>query len=168
MIPVNRPLLPPLEEYVSHLRGVWDRMWLTNDGPLVRDLEARLAEYLGAKHVVFTSNGTIAIQLLIKALDLRGEVVTTPFSYVATTSALVWEGCTAVFADIKPDSLTLDPDHVRRVLTDRTSAILATHVYGTPCDWRGLGDVAAERGIPVIYDAAHAFGAAHQIGRAHV
>jgi dTDP-4-amino-4,6-dideoxygalactose transaminase len=117
------------------------------------------------RHVVFVSNGTIAIQILLKALGVVGDVITTPFSYVATTSTLVWEGCAPVFADVCSDTLTLDPSAVAKALTPRTGAILATHVYGTPCDVEALAAIGASRGIPVLYDAAHAFGARYA-GRA--
>lgn len=159
VIPVNKPYLPPLEEYVNRLGGIWDRAWLTNDGPLVRELEEALCDYLHVKHAVFTNNGTIAIQLVIKALGLKGSVVTTPFSYVATTSTLVWEGCRPIFADIDPTRLTLDPSKVDEVIAPDTSAILATHVYGIPCDTDALEEIGQRHGIPVVYDAAHAFGA---------
>lgn len=159
VLPVTRPFLPPFEDYVELLRGIWERRHLTNAGPLVRELEARLAEYLGARHVFFVSNGTIAIQLAIKALELTGDVVTTPFSYVATTSSLAWEGCRPVFADIEPDTLTLDPRRVAEAVTPATTGILATHVYGNACDVRGLAEVARRHGLKVVYDAAHAFGA---------
>jgi len=162
VIPVTRPVLPPLADYTALLEGVWSRAWLTNDGPLVTELEARLAAYLGVEHVIFTSNGTIAIQLVLRALGCRGEVVTTPFSYVATTSSIVWEGCEAVFADVSPDTLTLDARQAARAITARTSAILATHVYGIPSDVDGLAALGAARGIPVVYDAAHAFGVRHR------
>jgi len=158
LIPVNRPALPPLEEYTRRLEGIWDRAWLTNDGPLVLELEQRLADYLDVRHVLFTSNGTIALQLAIKALGLTGEIVTTPFSYVATTSTIVWEGCEPVFADVLPDTLTIDPALVDRAISPRTTAILATHVYGIPCDVDALAEIGRRRSLPVIYDAAHAFG----------
>jgi dTDP-4-amino-4,6-dideoxygalactose transaminase len=155
---VTRPSLPPFEEYEALLRGVWQRNHLTNAGPLVLELERQLAAYLGVRHCLFVTNGTIALQLAYRALSLRGEVVTTPFSYVATTSSLSWEGCEPVFADIEPDTLTLSPAHAEAAITPRTSAIVATHVYGNACDVHALGDVARRRGIPVVYDAAHAFG----------
>jgi dTDP-4-amino-4,6-dideoxygalactose transaminase len=158
VIPVNRPIFPPLEDYVRLLEGVWERSWLTNDGPLVRELEQRLADYLGVNHVIFTSNGTVALQLAIKALGLSGEIITTPFSYVATTATIVWEGCNPVFADVLPDTLTIDPALIERAISPRTSAILATHVYGIPCDVEAIAEIARRRSLRVIYDAAHAFG----------
>ena len=162
---VTRPSLPPFEEYEALLRGVWQRNYLTNAGPLVVELERQLAAYLGVRHCLFVTNGTIALQLAYRALTLRGEVVTTPFSYVATTSSLAWEGCEPVFADIEPDTLTLSPERAEAAITPRTSAIVATHVYGNACDIEALGDIGRRRGIPIVYDAAHAFGASFH-GRA--
>jgi dTDP-4-amino-4,6-dideoxygalactose transaminase len=157
-ITVTRPTLPPFEEYVDLVRGIWSRHQLTNAGPLVIELEHRLAEYLGVRHCLFVTNGTIALQLAYRALDLRGEVVTTPFSYVATTSSLVWEGNAPVFADIEPDTLTLSAERAEAAITPRTSAIVATHVYGNACDVHALGELARRRGLRLVYDAAHAFG----------
>jgi dTDP-4-amino-4,6-dideoxygalactose transaminase len=158
-ITVTRPTLPPFEEYVELLRGIWSRNQLTNAGPLVVELERRLAEYLGVRHCLFVTNGTIALQLAYRALELKGEVVTTPFSYVATTSSLVWEGCAPVFADVESGTLTLSPERAEAAITPRTSAIVATHVYGNACDVQALGDLARRRGLRLVYDAAHAFGA---------
>jgi dTDP-4-amino-4,6-dideoxygalactose transaminase len=125
----------------------------------VLELEARLAERLGVKHCLFVSNGTIALQLAFRALELKGEVITSPFSYVATTSSIAWEGCAPVFADVEPHTLTLDAARAEAAVTERTSAIVATHVYGNPCDVHALSDLARRRGLRLIYDAAHAFGA---------
>jgi len=158
-ITVTRPTLPPFEEYVELLRGIWARNQLTNAGPLVVELERRLAEYLGVRHCLFVSNGTIALQLAYRALELRGEVVTTPFSYVATTSSLAWEGCAPVFADVEPGTLTLSPERAEAAVTSRTTGIVATHVYGNACDVYALADLARRRGLRLVYDAAHAFGA---------
>ena len=159
MIPINRPILPPFEQYVDMLRGIWDRGRLTNGGPLLAELEQRLAEYLGVPHVVMVTNGTLALQLAIRAADLDGDVLTTPFSYVATTGALVWERCRPVFVDIEPETMTIDPTKLAAQLTPRTQAILATHVYGFPCYVEEIARFAADHGLVVIYDAAHAFGA---------
>jgi dTDP-4-amino-4,6-dideoxygalactose transaminase len=158
MINVTKTYLPPLEEYVQYLQGIWDRNWVTNHGPLVKELELKLKEFLGVKHLFFVSNGTIALQIAIKALDLTGEVITTPFSYVATTSSIVWEGCQPVFADIDRQTLCLDPALIEAAITPRTTAILPTHVYGHPCDVEHIQVVADRHGLKVIYDAAHAFG----------
>ena len=158
-IPVTRPFLPPQEEYFGYLSEALDRNVLTNDGPLVNLLEDRLADYSGTPRPVLTANGTLALQMAIRALNLSGrEVITTPFSYVATTSALVWEGCKPVFADIQPDTLSLDPAQIERLITPHTKAILATHVYGIPCDIEKLQQVASSNGLHLIFDAAHGFG----------
>ncbi len=158
MIPVTKPFLPPKEEVYQLLDGVWQRNWLTNNGPLVNELELRLKEYLEVPHLLYLNNGTIALQIAIKALGLAGEVITTPFSYVATTSSVVWEGCTPVFVDIDPLTLNLDPNKIEEAITPLTSAILATHVYGIPCDVESIEDIAKRHNLKVIYDAAHAFG----------
>jgi dTDP-4-amino-4,6-dideoxygalactose transaminase len=157
-INVTKPFLPPLAEYQSYIQAIWERGWLTNHGPLVNELELRLKEYLGLDHLLFVSNGTVALQLAIKALGLRGEIITTPFSYVATTSSISWEGCEPVMVDISPDTLNIDPLKIEAAITDRTTAILATHVYGNACDVVEIGRIAARHGLMVIYDAAHAFG----------
>ena len=164
-ITVTRPTLPPFEEYLALLEGIWTRNHLTNAGPLVVELERLLAEHLGVKHCLFVSNGTIALQLVFRALELAGEVITTPFSYVATTSSIAWEGSTPVFADVEPDTLTLSAERAAAVVTSQTSAIVATHVYGNPCDVEGLAELARSRGLRLVYDAAHAFGASYK-GRA--
>lgn len=158
MIPVTKPFLPPKEEYEKYLDGIWQRNWLTNNGPLVNDLELRLKEYLKVNHLLFLTNGTIAIQIAIKALGLKGEIITTPFSYVATSSSIVWENCVPVFADIDSQTLNISPEQVEAAITPRTTAILATHVYGNPCDIQALQSIAEKHNLKVIYDAAHAFG----------
>ncbi|UYZ65117.1 DegT/DnrJ/EryC1/StrS family aminotransferase [Hymenobacter weizhouensis] len=158
MITVTKAFLPPLEEYHARLRGVWECGWITNEGPLVTELEEALRQYLGVKHLLFVSNGTLALQLAIKALDIRGDVLTTPFSYVATTSSIVWEQCRPVFVDVDPRSLCLNPDLLEAAITPATQAIVATHVFGTPCAVEQIEQVAQRHGLRVIYDAAHAFG----------
>ena len=157
-IPVTKSFLPPLDEYMKYLSEIWASGILTNNGPMVTTLETKLKEYLGVKHLFFVTNGTIALQIAVKALELCGEVITTPFSYVATTSSLVWEGCTPVFVDIDPRTLCLDPNRVEAAITPRTTAILATHVYGIPCDVEQIQAIAARHNLKVVYDAAHAFG----------
>lgn len=157
MIPVTKSFLPPLEEYTAYLRKVWESNQLTNNGPLVQELEQKLKDYLGVKHLFFVSNGTIAEQIAIKALDLKGEIITTPFSYVATTSSIVWEGCQPVFVDIDPKTLCIDPDLIEAAITPRTSAIVATHVYGIPCAVEEIKIIAQKHKLKVIYDAAHTF-----------
>ncbi len=158
MILVTKPFLPPVAEYQELVEGIWQRQWLTNNGPLVNELELQLKSYLQVPHLLYVANGTVALQLAIKALGLTGEIITTPFSYVATTSSILWENCTPVFADIDPHTLTIDPNAVERAITPRTSAILATHVYGNACDIDALGTLAQKHNLRVIYDAAHAFG----------
>jgi len=158
MINVTQPFLPEFEEYISLIRGIWERKWLTNNGPLVNELELKLKEYLSVNHLLYLSNGTIALQIAIKALDLKGEIITTPFSYVATTSSVVWEGCQPVFVDIDPATLNIDPAKIERAITAKTSAILATHVFGNPCDIEQIQAIAERHHLKVIYDAAHAFG----------
>jgi dTDP-4-amino-4,6-dideoxygalactose transaminase len=158
MIPVTKPFLPPKQEYDALIEQVWQRNWLTNNGPLVNELELKLKEYLKRDYLLFTSNGTIALQMAIKALDLKGEIITTPFSYVATTSSIVWEDCKPIFADIDEERLTIDPNKIEVLITDKTSAILATHVYGIPCHIEEIEAIATKYQLKVIYDAAHAFG----------
>ncbi|WP_375577901.1 DegT/DnrJ/EryC1/StrS family aminotransferase [Marivirga tractuosa] len=158
MIPVTKPYLPPLEKYQQYISGIYQRHWLTNNGPLVNEFELRLKEYLGLDHLLYVSNGTIALQLAIKALDLKGEIITTPFSYVATTSSIVWEGCTPVFVDIDEHTLNIDPTKIETAITDKTSAILATHCFGNACDIDAIDTIANKHNLKVIYDAAHCFG----------
>lgn len=158
MIPVTKPFLPPQEEYKKYLSGIWSRNWLTNMGPLANDLELKLKVHLRLKHLLFVSNGTIALQMAIKALDLKGEIITTPFSFVATTSSIVWEGCRPTFVDIDPKSLNINPAKIESKITNKTSAILATHVYGNPCEVEAIDKIAKKYNLKVIYDAAHAFG----------
>lgn len=159
MIYVTKSYLPDLAEYTRLLEGVWERVHLTNDGPLVQQLEAELAEFLGVKHLFFASNGTIVLQMALKALGITGEVITTPFSYCATTNAIVWEGATPVFADIDPATLCIDATKIEALITERTQAIMATHVYGNACDVQALERIAQKHNLKVIYDAAHTFGA---------
>lgn len=158
MIDVTKPFLPPLEEYQDYIKQIWDRNWLTNNGPLVNELELRLKEYLNTDHLLYLNNGTIALQIAIKALQLKGEIITTPFSYIATTSSIVWEGCTPVFVDIDPQTLNIDHTKIEAAITDSTSAILATHTYGNPCNIDAIHAIAAKYHLKVIYDAAHCFG----------
>ena len=158
MIPVTKPFLPPIEEYQKYLPGIWKRQWLTNMGPLASELEMKLKEHLDVKHLLFVTNGTIALQMAIKALALKGEIITTPFSFVATTSSIVWEGCLPVFVDIDKESLNIDPTKIEAAITENTSAILATHVYGNPCDVLAIEKIAIKHNLKVIYDGAHAFG----------
>jgi dTDP-4-amino-4,6-dideoxygalactose transaminase len=158
MILVTKPFMPPLEEYQECVQSIWQRQWLTNNGPFVNELELKLKEYLSLNHLLYLSNGTIALQIAIKALNLSGEIITTPFSYVATVSSIVWENCTPVFADIDKSSLTINPIEIEKKITDKTVAVLGTHVYGLPCDVDGIDAIAKKHNLKVIYDAAHAFG----------
>lgn len=158
-INVTEPYLPPFEEYVEYLRGIWDRNWLTNQGPLVRELEQKLQEYHRLNVLVHcVANGSLGLQIALKALGVKGEVITAPFSYVATVSCPIWEGCSLRYADIEPDSLTINPLAVEAAITPQTEAILATHVFGNPCDVEALEVIAAKHGLALIFDAAHAFG----------
>lgn len=162
MIPVTKSFLPPIEDYVAYLEKIWATSLLTNNGPLLQELEQKLKDYLGVKHLFFVSNGTIALQIAIKALDLHGEIITTPFSYVATTSTIVWEGCQPVFVDIDPNTLCIDPNLIEAAITEKTTAILATHVYGIPCAVEQIEAISRQHGLKVIYDAAHTFGGKYQ------
>ena len=157
MINVSKPFLPPKEEFFEYLEGIWARNYLTNNGPLVRELEQRLSEYLGVDNLLLVGNGTLALQLAIKALSLEGEILTTPFSYVATTSSIVWENCTPCYVDIEGDSLNIDSSLIEDAITSRTGAILATHVFGNPGNIEVIEDIAIRNGLKVVYDAAHCF-----------
>lgn len=162
MIPVTKPFSPPIEEYQSLLRDVWNRNWFTNNGPLVNKLELELKNYLKLNHLLYVSNGTIALQLALKALGITKKVITTPFSYVATTSSIAWEGCTPVFVDIDPETLNIDPSKIQEQIDSDTEAILATHCFGNPCDVEAISKIAKKNNLKVIYDAAHCFGTSYQ------
>lgn len=158
MISVTKPFLPPKDIYLEYVQSIWKRQWLTNMGPLSNELELQLKGHLNVNHLLFVTNGTAALQLAIKALNLNGEIITTPFSFVATTSSIVWEGCKPVFVDIDRETLNIDATKIEAAITENTSAILATHVYGNPCDVEAIDRIAKKYGLKVIYDAAHAFG----------
>lgn len=162
MIPVTKPYLPPLVEYQEYLQGIWEREFLTNNGPLVQELEVKLKDYLEVKNLLYLSNGTIALQIAIKALRLEGEIITTPFSYVATTSSIVWEGCEPVFVDIDPETLNMNPALIEDSIAEQTTGILATHVFGNPCDIEAIQAIADKYDLKVIYDAAHCFGTTYK------
>jgi len=155
---VTQPSLATLEEFNDLLSGVWDRGILTHNGPLVQDLESKIAQKLGLNHFSLVTNGTIAIQMAIKALEIKGEIITTPFTWVATLSAIQWEGCTPVFCDIQPDTLNIDPKKIEDKVTSKTVAIMPVHVFGNPCDVEAIELIAKKHGLKVIYDAAHAIG----------
>jgi dTDP-4-amino-4,6-dideoxygalactose transaminase len=157
MITVTRSDLPPLEKYVEYLKIIWGNRWLTNDGELVQLLTKRLEDYLKTKNLVVMSNGTLTLQLALRALGVKGEVITTPFTFAATTNVLMWEGLEPVFADIDKETYNIDPYDVEEKITDKTSAILAVHVYGNPCDVDNLKNIADRHNLKLIYDAAHAF-----------
>jgi dTDP-4-amino-4,6-dideoxygalactose transaminase len=162
MINVTKTFLPPQQEYQEILKVAWEKGWLTNRGVLVNELEVKLKKYLKSPNIIATTNGTLPIQIAIKALELKGEVITTPFSYVATTSSIVWEGCTPVFVDIHPDYLTIDETKIEAAISNDTTAILATHVFGNPCHVEMIENIAKENNLKVIYDAAHCFGVTYK------
>jgi len=162
MIPVTKSFLPPIHEYHSFLERIWAKEWLTNRGELVKELEAKLKAYLNVPNILITNNGTIPLQIALKLLGGGGEIITTPFSYVATTAAIVWEQCTPVFVDIHPDYLTIDETKIEAAITSQTTCILATHVFGNPCHIEAIDAIARKHGLKVIYDAAHCFGVTYK------
>lgn len=158
------PSMPPLEEFIPFLQEIWANKWLTNNGCFHQKLEKALAEYLGVNHIALLANGTIALMTALKALRIKGKVITTPFSFVATSHALLWNDITPVFVDIDPVSLTLDPNKIEEAITDDCTAILPVHCYGYPCDVASIRKIADANGLKVIYDAAHAFGVRDEAG----
>lgn len=158
MINVTKTFLPPIDEYKTIVQRAWKYGWLTNRGELVIELEEKLKAYLSVPNIIAMTNGTLPLQIAIKALELKGEIITTPFSYVATTSSIVWEGCTPVFVDIHPEYLTIDEAKIEAAITSKTTAILATHVFGNPCAVEEIDAIANKYNLKVIYDGAHAFG----------
>ena len=158
MINVTKSDLPPFEEYSKYLKRIWKSKWLTNNGEFVQLLEKRLEEYLKVENLVLVTNGTLALQLALKALDIKGEIITTPFTFSATTNVILWEGFTPVFADIDDETFNINPKDIERQITDKTSAVLAVHVYGNPCRVEELQKIADKYDLKLIYDAAHAFG----------
>ncbi len=161
-IPITIPFMPPYKEYESYLQQIWSQKWLTNNGPLVQKLEIKLQEFLGLDHLLFVTNGTIALQMAIKTAQLSGEVITTPFSYIATTSSLLWENLDPVFVDIEDERLSIDPAKIEKAITAKTSGIVATHVYGIPGFVEEIEAVAKKHNLIVIYDGAHAFGTTYK------
>lgn len=155
---VTAPFLPPLSEYNEMLKGIWESGILTHNGPLVQQLEKELVAKLGVSSFTAMSNGTIAIQSAIKALGLHGEIITTPFTWIATVSAIKWEGCKPVFCDINPDTFNIDVTKIEACINENTVAIMPVHVFGNPCDVNGIKSIAHKHGLKVIYDAAHAVG----------
>lgn len=161
---VTKPFLPPLEELLPYLESIWDSKILTNSGPFHQELEQALCDFLGVKYISLFTNGTLALVTALQALRITGEVITTPYSFVATTHALHWNNITPVFADIDPKTLNLDPEKIEAAITPRTTAILPVHVYGQPCDVDNIQKIADNYNLRVIYDAAHAFGVKSQGG----
>ena len=158
MINVTRTYLPDLDEYTRILKRSWDKRWITNNGELLQELEEKLKAYLGLQHLLFCGNGTIVLQMALKAIGRTGDVITTPFSYVATTNAILWEKFRPVFVDIHPDDYNIDASKIESAITENTVAILVTHVYGNPCDIEKIEEVAKRNDLLVIYDGAHGFG----------
>ncbi len=159
---ITKTYLPPIDEYISYIEGIWERSQLTNNGPLVKELEDRLKNYFKVKHVFFVCNGTMALQIAIKALELKGEILTTPFSHVATTSSIVWEDCHPVFVDIDPQTLNINPNLIEENISENTKAILPTHVYGIPCAVEQIEKIAHDFHLKILYDAAHTFGVTYK------
>ena len=157
-ITVTSPLLPSLEEFIPYLQQIWDSKWITNNGSFHQQLEQALCEYLGVKYISLFTNGTLPLITALQAMRITGEVITTPYSFVATTHALWWNGIKPVFVDVDPTTGNLDPDKIEAAITPKTTAIMPVHVYGTPCDTEQIKEIADKYGLKVIYDAAHAFG----------
>jgi dTDP-4-amino-4,6-dideoxygalactose transaminase len=155
---VTQPSLPPLDEFIPYLRTIWANRVLTNGGPFHRQLEDELCQFLGVKQVSLFTNGTISLLTALQALEIAGEVITTPYSFVATSHSLLWNGITPIFVDIDPTTLNIDPALIEEAITPRTTAIMTVHCYGHPCDVRAIQEIADRHGLKVIYDAAHAFG----------
>jgi dTDP-4-amino-4,6-dideoxygalactose transaminase len=155
---VTQPFLPPIEEFIPYLESIWESHILTNNGPFHQELEQKLCEYLGVKYISLFTNGTLALITALQALKITGEVITTPFSFVATTHALWWNNIKPVFVDIEPVHYTLDPDKIEAAITQKTTAILPVHVYGYPCNITRIQKIAESYGLKIVYDAAHAFG----------
>jgi dTDP-4-amino-4,6-dideoxygalactose transaminase len=155
---VTQPNLPPLEEFVPYLREIWDRKILTNSGPCHQELESALRDYLGVEHIALFANGTLALVTALQALRVTGEVITTPYSFVATAHSLLWNGIKPVFVDVDPDTLNLDPRRIEAAIAPHVTAIMPVHCYGHPCDVDAIQAIADNYNLKVIYDAAHAFG----------
>ena len=158
MIRVTKTYMPDKQKFLSYVDKIYESKWVTNNGPLVKELEQRLADHLNVKNIVLVANGTIALEIAYRLLKLKGKVITTPFSFVATTSSLVSNGLEPVFADIDPDTFNMDPANIEEKITDQTSAIVPVHVFGNSCEVEEIDRIAAKHGLKVIYDAAHAFG----------
>ncbi|MBN9404818.1 MAG: DegT/DnrJ/EryC1/StrS family aminotransferase [Burkholderiales bacterium] len=155
---VTQPYVPPLEDFIPYLEKIWDSKILTNGGPFHQQLEQALCDYLGVNHLALFSNGTLALVTALQALRVTGEVITTPYSFVATAHSLLWHNCKPVFVDVEPDTLNLDPARIEAAITPQTTAIMPVHCYGNPCDTAAIQKIADNYNLRVIYDAAHAFG----------
>jgi len=162
MINVTKSYLGDKDKFKAYVDGIYNSGWLTNHGPLVTALEQRLKDYLGVRNIILTNNGTIALQIAYRALEITGSAVTTPFSFVATTSSLQWEGIRPIFADIDPATWNLDPSQIEANMASDTTAIVATHVFGNPCDVERIEQIARKHNLKVVYDGAHAFGVCHR------
>ena len=157
-ITVTSPLLPSLDDFMPYLQDIWNRKWLTNNGYYHQELEKALCEYLKVPYISLFTNGTLPLMCALQALRITGEVITTPYSFVATTHSLWWNGIKPVFVDIDPETCNIDPDKIEAAITPKTTAIMPVHVYGKPCDTERIQEIADKYGLKVIYDAAHAFG----------
>jgi len=163
MINVTKTFVPPVEEYIKYVSAILESNWLTNQGPYVLELESCLKQYLGTPNLNFVGNGTIALQLALRTLDLLdGEIITTPFSYVATVSSILWERCKPVFVDIESNTFCIDASQIEEAISSKTRAIMGVHVYGYPCDIHAIDEIGKKNNLPVIYDGAHAFGCIYQ------
>ena len=159
IVNVTKSYLPPLEEYIKRISEIWDSHWLTNNGKFAQELEKKLKDYLEVEYLHFVSNGTIALQLAIHALNLEDcDIITSPFSFAATTTSIIWEHCHPIFADIDPETFNIDPSCIEQVITPNTKAIMAVHVFGNPCDIEAIEKIANKHNLKVIYDGAHSFG----------
>ena len=161
-INVTKTFFPPLEEYQAQLKRIWANEWLTNRGELVLELESKLKAHLGSSELIIMNNGTVPLQIALKLLGKGGEIITTPFSYVATCSSIIWEHCSPVFVDIDPEFLTINETLIEEAITDKTTCILATHVFGNPCNVDAIDIIAKKHNLKVIYDAAHCFGVTYK------
>ncbi|EGR5122793.1 DegT/DnrJ/EryC1/StrS family aminotransferase [Vibrio cholerae] len=157
-IPVTQPFLPDLDEFIPYLEKIWNNRWLTNNGPFHQELESELCEYLGVEYVSLFNNATIALITALQAMRISGEVITTPYSFVATSHSIMWNGLEPVFVDIDPATFNIDPAKIEAAITPRTTAIMPVHCYSNPCDVEAIQKIADNYGLKVIYDAAHAFG----------
>ncbi|KZQ28691.1 protein YfbE [Enterobacter cloacae] len=157
-IPVTQPFLPELSEFIPYLEQIWDNKWLTNNGPFHQQLEKELCEYLGVEYISLFNNATIALITALQALRISGEVITTPYSFIATSHSILWNGLKPVFVDIDPKTFNIDPKKIEAAITPNTTAIMPVHCYSSPCDVEAIQEIADNYGLRVIYDAAHAFG----------